>query len=92
MMPRAPEAEALYEGYAQRGFGFLSIDGSPFLWVPQPPMKPQGYPKPCGGGGSPSIATKPKTLWVRSKATQSKLISAIINNHRGMSGNTAPGI
>jgi len=29
MMPRAPEAEALYEGYAQKGFGFLSIDGSP---------------------------------------------------------------
>ena len=26
----APEAEALYEGSAQKGFGFLSIDGSPF--------------------------------------------------------------
>ena len=25
----APEAEALYEGSAQKGFGFLSIDGSP---------------------------------------------------------------
>jgi IS605 OrfB family transposase len=23
--------EALYKGYAQKGFGFLSIDGSPFL-------------------------------------------------------------
>jgi hypothetical protein len=29
-MLRAPEAEALYEGSAQKGFGFLSIDGSPF--------------------------------------------------------------
>ncbi len=29
MMLRAPEAEALYEGSAQKGFGFLSIDGSP---------------------------------------------------------------
>jgi hypothetical protein len=29
MMLRAPEAEALYEGIAQKGFGFLSIDGSP---------------------------------------------------------------
>ncbi len=29
-MLRAPEAEALYEGYAQKGFWFLSIDGSPF--------------------------------------------------------------
>jgi hypothetical protein len=30
MIPRAPEAEALYEGYAQKGFGFLSLGGSPF--------------------------------------------------------------
>jgi hypothetical protein len=29
MMPRAPEAEALYEGYAQKGFEVLSLDGSP---------------------------------------------------------------
>jgi predicted RNA-binding Zn-ribbon protein involved in translation (DUF1610 family) len=27
-----------------------------------------------------------KTLWVKSKATQNKLISAITNNHRGTSG------
>ncbi|MDT7889765.1 MAG: hypothetical protein RQ885_12450 [Desulfurococcales archaeon] len=30
MMLRAPETEALYEGSAQKGFGVLSIDGSPF--------------------------------------------------------------
>jgi len=31
MMPRAPEAEALYEGIAQKGFGVpsLALDGSP---------------------------------------------------------------
>jgi hypothetical protein len=29
MMLRAPETEALYEGYAQKGFGVLSLDGSP---------------------------------------------------------------
>ncbi|MDT7888146.1 MAG: hypothetical protein RQ885_04120 [Desulfurococcales archaeon] len=29
MMLRAPETEALYEGNAQKGFGVLSIDGSP---------------------------------------------------------------
>jgi hypothetical protein len=29
MMLRAPETEALYGGYAQRGFGVLGIDGSP---------------------------------------------------------------
>jgi len=30
-MPRAPETEALYGGYAQKGFGVLSLalDGSP---------------------------------------------------------------
>jgi hypothetical protein len=29
MMLRAPETGALYEGYAQKGFGVLSLDGSP---------------------------------------------------------------
>jgi hypothetical protein len=31
MMPRAPEAEALYEGPTQKGFGVpsLALDGSP---------------------------------------------------------------
>jgi hypothetical protein len=33
MMLRAPETEALHEGYAQKGFGVLGIalDGSPVL-------------------------------------------------------------
>ncbi|MDT7888285.1 MAG: hypothetical protein RQ885_04835 [Desulfurococcales archaeon] len=31
MMLKAPETEALYGGYAQKGFGVPSIDGSPFL-------------------------------------------------------------
>jgi hypothetical protein len=75
MMPRAPEAEALYEGYAQRGFEVLSLDGSPFLQVPQPPMKPQGYPKPCGGGGSPSIATGLETCGSEAKQPKQKNIS-----------------
>jgi hypothetical protein len=29
MMIRASETEALYEGYAQKGFGVSSLDGSP---------------------------------------------------------------
>jgi hypothetical protein len=29
MILRAPETEALYEGIAEKGFGVLSIDGSP---------------------------------------------------------------
>jgi len=54
-------------------------------------MKPQGYPKPCGGGGSPSIATGSKPVGQKQSNTN-KRIPAIINNHRGISGNTAPGI
>jgi hypothetical protein len=58
MMLRAPETEALYEGYAQKGFGVSSIDGSPFplgstatgepieiprsLWGMWKPPMPQG--------------------------------------------------
>jgi hypothetical protein len=30
MIPKAPETEALYEGYAQKGFGDPRVDGSPF--------------------------------------------------------------
>jgi hypothetical protein len=41
----APETEALYEGYAQRGFGVSSIDGSPVplgsLWGRWKPPMPQ---------------------------------------------------
>jgi uncharacterized metal-binding protein len=41
MMLRAPEAEALYEGSAQKGFRVLSIDGSPMLLgSTQLPMNP----------------------------------------------------
>ena len=29
MILRAPETEALYEGYAQKGFGDPRVDGSP---------------------------------------------------------------
>jgi len=38
----APEAEALYEGPTQKGFGDPSIDRSPFRMAQQPPVKPQG--------------------------------------------------
>jgi hypothetical protein len=81
MMPRAPEAEALYEGYAQKSrVLILDLDGSPFplgsLW----------------GRWKPLDSHRARNLRVRSKATPNKGISAIINNHRGISGNTAPGI
>jgi hypothetical protein len=38
-------------------------------------MKPQGYPKPCGGWKSPD-ATGLKTLWIRKQSnTKQKNIS-----------------
>ena len=51
MMLRAPETEALYEGYAQKGLGVSILDGSPFplgsLWGRWKPPMPQSQ-KPCG--------------------------------------------
>jgi len=40
MMPGAPEAEALYEGYAQKGFGISILDGSPIPLGSTAPMNP----------------------------------------------------
>jgi len=48
----APEIEALYEGYAQKGFGVPSLDGAPFRWAP------------CGGGGSPRCH-RAKNPWIK---------------------------
>jgi hypothetical protein len=54
MMPRAPEAEALYEGSAQKGFGVpsLALDGSPF------PL----------GSTSTSETTGLETLWIKKQS------------------------
>jgi hypothetical protein len=52
MMLRAPETEALYEGSAQKGFGFLSIDGSPF------PL----------GSTATHETTGLKTLWIKKQS------------------------
>jgi hypothetical protein len=49
MMPRAPEAEALYEGSAQKGFGFLSIDGSPMPLGPTATHEPIEIPRSLWG-------------------------------------------
>ncbi len=76
MMPRASEAEALYEGIAQKGFGVPSLDGAPFRWAP------------CGGGGSPRCH-KAKNPVGQKQSNTNKRISAITNNHRGTSGMSA---
>ncbi|MDT7890212.1 MAG: hypothetical protein RQ885_14715 [Desulfurococcales archaeon] len=50
MMLRAPETEALDEGYAQKGFGDPSIDGSPF---------------PLGSTATSEPIEIPRSLWGR---------------------------
>jgi hypothetical protein len=71
MIPRAPEAEALYEGYAQKGFGFLSLGGSPF---------------PRGSTATSEPTGVSKTLWIKKQGNTNKrkLIPAI--TIRGTSG------
>jgi hypothetical protein len=53
MMLRAPETEALYEGYAQKGFGVSSIDGSPM---------------PLGSTATHEPIEIPRSLWGRWKS------------------------
>jgi hypothetical protein len=66
---RAPEAEALYEGSAQKGFEVSSLDGNPFPRAQQAPMKPQRSPGHCEKVEAPD-ATGLETCGSRSKATQ----------------------
>jgi hypothetical protein len=55
-MLRAPEAEALYEGIAQKGFGVSILDGSPV---------------PLGSTATYETAGVSKTLWGRWKSLDS---------------------
>jgi putative transposase len=62
MMLRAPEAEALYEGSAQKGFGFLSIDGSPFPLGSTATHEPIGISISLWGMWKPLDATGSKPV------------------------------
>jgi len=53
MMLRAPETEALYEGYAQKGFGDPRVDGSPM---------------PLGSTATHEPIEIPRSLWGRWKS------------------------
>jgi hypothetical protein len=53
----APEVEALYEGIAQKGFGVLSLDGSPF---------------PLGSTATHETSGISKTLWVKKQSNINK--------------------
>jgi hypothetical protein len=64
----APEAEALYEGYAQKGFGFLSLGGSLF---------------PLGSTATSEPTGVSKTLWIKKQGNTNKRKLITINNHSG---------
>jgi IS605 OrfB family transposase len=83
--------EALYEGYAQKGFGVPSIDGSPFTLGSTATSEPIEIPRSLWGRWKSlddhrDVIT---SLWIEKQSNTNKLISAIINNHRGTSGERA---
>ena len=81
MMPRAPEAEALYEGIAQKGFGVpsLALDGSPFSRGSTATHEPIEIPRSLWGRWKSPDATGLKTLWIK-KQNNPKQIN--INDNR----------
>jgi len=62
-MLRAPEAEALYEGYAQKGFGDPGVDGSLF---------------PLGSTATSEPTGVSKTLWIKKQDNTNKRKSMTI--------------
>jgi hypothetical protein len=66
----APEAEALYEGYAQKGWVLiLDLDGSPIPLGSTATHEPIEIPRSLWGRWKPPMP-QDQNLWVRSKATQ----------------------
>jgi hypothetical protein len=88
MMLRAPETEALYEGIAQRGFGFLSIDGSPVPLGSTATHEPIEIPRSLWGRWKSLDDHRDAitSLWIKKHSNTNKLIPMTINDHRGTSG------
>jgi hypothetical protein len=61
----APETEALYEGYAQKGFGVSSLDGSPVPLGSTATHEPIEIPRSLWGRWKSLDATGLKTLWIK---------------------------
>jgi hypothetical protein len=61
----APEAEALYEGSAQKGFGDPSLDGSPVPLGSTATYEPIEIPRSLWGRWESLDATGLKTLWIK---------------------------
>jgi hypothetical protein len=73
MMLRAPETEALYEGYAQKGFGDPSIDGSPFQLGSTATHEPIEIPRSLWGRWKSLDATGLKTLWIKRQSSPKQI-------------------
>jgi hypothetical protein len=65
MMLRAPEAEALYEGSAQKGFEVSTLDGSPIPLGSTATHEPIEIPRSLWGRWKSPDATGLKTLWIK---------------------------
>jgi hypothetical protein len=85
---RAPETEALYEGYAQKGFGDPGIDGNPMPLGSTATHEPIEIPRSLWGrwkslDNHRDVIT---SLWIKKHSNTNKRISMAINDHRGTSG------
>jgi hypothetical protein len=81
----APEAEALYEGPTQKGFGVpsLALDGSPFPLGSTATHEPIGISISLWGRWKSLDATGLKTLWIKK---HSNLKQKNINDNQQPSG------
>jgi IS605 OrfB family transposase len=78
--------EALYEGYAQKGFGDPKVDGSPMPLGLKANSEPIEIPRSLWGRWKPPMTTGSKPYGSKNTTTQNKRIPATINDHRGTSG------
>ena len=84
----APETEALYEGYAQKGFVDPSIDGSPVPLGSTATYEPIEIPRSLWGRWKSLDNHRDAitSLWIKKHSNTNKRISMAINDHRGTSG------
>jgi hypothetical protein len=88
MILRAPETEALYEGFAQKGFEVSILDGSPIPLGSTATSEPIEIPRSLWGRWKSLDDHRDviASLWVKKQSNTNKLISMTINVHRGTSG------
>jgi hypothetical protein len=67
-----PETEALYEGYAQKSFGVLSLDGSPFPLGLKATSEPIEIPRSLWGRWKPPMPQRCYSVPMDQEAKQPK--------------------